>query len=115
MKVTDEKSPLLSSGACTAIGEIGRNGALPLPEGEGDAGDGEITKLSVVNNLLAIVRSGKENAKVYELLLYSRLSISQSRSSFQTTDISKINFLGVNFLVPENLLPGNLLWEMSVV
>ena len=86
MKVTDEKSPLLSSGACTAIGEIGRNGALPLPEGEGDAGDGEITKLSVVNNLLAIVRSGKENAKVYE---YCQLSISQSLSSFQTTDISK--------------------------
>ena len=68
MKVTDEKSPLLSSGACTAIGEIGRNGALPLPDGEGDGGDGEITKLSVVNNLLAIVRSGKENSKVCKSL-----------------------------------------------
>ena len=68
VKVTDEKSPLLSSGACTAIGEIGRNGALPLPDGEGDGGDGEITKLSVVNNLLAIVRSGKENSKVCKSL-----------------------------------------------
>ena len=95
VKVTDERSPLLSSGACTAIGEIGRNGALPLPDGEGDAGDGEITKLSVVNNLLAIVRSGKENTKVLlaayhkiwtsKQLLNSPLLAHPSRHYFQTS------------------------------
>lgn len=89
VKVIDEKSPLLSSGACTAIGEIGRNGALPLPEGEGDGGDGEITKLSVVNNLLAIVRSGKENAKSKEraALCLGQLCVGEEKFPHRKTAI----------------------------
>jgi len=64
VKVTDETSPLLGAGACQAIGEISRNAALPLPPGDESAGEGEITKLSLVKNLLAIIKSGKENTKV---------------------------------------------------
>lgn len=45
--------------ACTALGEIARNGALLIPaEGEG------FTKLSTVENLLARITSGKESTKV---------------------------------------------------
>lgn len=63
VKVTDETSPLLAAGACQAVGEIGRNAPLPLPPGDDSSGEGEITKLSLVKNLLAIIKSGKENTK----------------------------------------------------
>ncbi|XP_047434577.1 proteasome adapter and scaffold protein ECM29 [Mugil cephalus] len=57
----DSSSPLLAVAACTALGEIGRNGALLVPaEGEG------FTKLSTVENLLARIPSGKESAKMKE-------------------------------------------------
>lgn len=47
--------------ACTALGEVGRNGPLLIPaEGEG------FTKLSAVENLLARIPSGKESTKVPE-------------------------------------------------
>lgn len=50
---------LLTVAACTALGEIGRNGTLLIPaEGEG------FTKLSTVDNLLARIPSGKESTKV---------------------------------------------------
>jgi len=66
VKVADENSPLLCAGACQALGEIGRNAPLPLPPGSQET-QGEVTKLSVVNNLLAIIKSGKENTKVWTL------------------------------------------------
>ncbi|KAH3831754.1 hypothetical protein DPMN_105024 [Dreissena polymorpha] len=66
IKGADESSPLLVSGACQSLGEIGRNAPLTLPLGGGDASTEEITKLSVINNLLAIVKSGKENVKSKE-------------------------------------------------
>lgn len=55
-------SSILCSGACIALGEIGRNGALPLPNGsEDDTEDSEeVTKLSVVKSLLRLVQSIKE-------------------------------------------------------
>ncbi|XP_054635764.1 proteasome adapter and scaffold protein ECM29 isoform X2 [Dunckerocampus dactyliophorus] len=57
----DSSSGLLAVAACTALGEIGRNGALLIPsEGEG------LTKLSIVENLLARIPSGKESAKTKE-------------------------------------------------
>ncbi|XP_077575498.1 proteasome adapter and scaffold protein ECM29 [Stigmatopora nigra] len=57
----DNSSALLPLAACTALGEIGRNGALLIPaEGEG------LTKLSIVENLLARIPSGKESAKIKE-------------------------------------------------
>nr|XP_057941532.1 proteasome adapter and scaffold protein ECM29 isoform X2 [Doryrhamphus excisus] len=57
----DSSSGLLAVAACTALGEIGRNGPLLIPsEGEG------LTKLSIVENLLARIPSGKESAKTKE-------------------------------------------------
>lgn len=44
--------------ACTALGEIGRNGPLPIPsEGPG------FTKMQLVENLLARIPSSKETNK----------------------------------------------------
>ncbi len=55
----DSSSAMLTVAACTALGEIGRNGTLLIPaEGEG------FTKLSTVENLLARIPSGKESTKV---------------------------------------------------
>lgn len=55
----DSSTALLSVAACTAVGEIARNGTLLIPaEGEG------FTKLSIVENLLARITSGKESTKV---------------------------------------------------
>nr|XP_046268300.1 proteasome adapter and scaffold protein ECM29 [Scatophagus argus]XP_046268309.1 proteasome adapter and scaffold protein ECM29 [Scatophagus argus] len=57
----DSSSALLAIAACTALGEIGRNGTLLIPaEGEG------FTKLSIVENLLARIPSGKESTKMKE-------------------------------------------------
>ncbi|XP_078801492.1 proteasome adapter and scaffold protein ECM29 isoform X1 [Oryzias latipes] len=57
----DNSSALLTVAACTALGEIGRNAPLLIPaDGSG------CTKLSVVENLLARIPSGKESAKMKE-------------------------------------------------
>ncbi|XP_069812868.1 proteasome adapter and scaffold protein ECM29-like, partial [Dendropsophus ebraccatus] len=56
----DNGSPL-SVAAVTALGEIGRNGALPIP----DEGTG-FTKKQLVENLLARIPSGKETNKAKE-------------------------------------------------
>ncbi|XP_023685449.2 proteasome adapter and scaffold protein ECM29 [Paramormyrops kingsleyae] len=57
----DSNSPILTVAACTALGEVGRNGALLIPsEGEG------FTKLYVVDNLLSRIPSGKESTKMKE-------------------------------------------------
>lgn len=57
----DSSSAMLTVAACTALGEIGRNGPLLIPaEGEG------FTKLSTVENLLARIPSGKESTKMKE-------------------------------------------------
>uniref|UniRef100_A0A7M4FB64 Ecm29 proteasome adaptor and scaffold n=1 Tax=Crocodylus porosus TaxID=8502 RepID=A0A7M4FB64_CROPO len=57
----DSTSPLLVVAACTALGEIGRNGPLPIPnEGSG------FTKLYLVESLLARIPSSKETNKLKE-------------------------------------------------
>uniref|UniRef100_A0A4W6G6E7 Ecm29 proteasome adaptor and scaffold n=1 Tax=Lates calcarifer TaxID=8187 RepID=A0A4W6G6E7_LATCA len=57
----DSSSALLAVAACIALGEIGRNGTLLIPaEGEG------FTKLSIVENLLTRIPSGKESTKMKE-------------------------------------------------
>ncbi|KFP77947.1 Proteasome-associated protein ECM29, partial [Acanthisitta chloris] len=54
----DSSSPFLVVAACTALGEIGRNGPLPIPsEGTG------FTKLQLVESLLARIPSSKETNK----------------------------------------------------
>ncbi|GAB1288538.1 Proteasome adapter and scaffold protein ECM29 [Apodemus speciosus] len=57
----DSTSPLLAIAACTALGEIGRNGPLPIPsEGSG------FTKLRLVESLLNRIPSSKETNKMKE-------------------------------------------------
>uniref|UniRef100_A0A8C2YS99 Ecm29 proteasome adaptor and scaffold n=1 Tax=Chinchilla lanigera TaxID=34839 RepID=A0A8C2YS99_CHILA len=57
----DSTSPLLAIAACTALGEIGRNGPLPIPsEGAG------FTKLHLVESLLNRIPSSKETNKMKE-------------------------------------------------
>ncbi|XP_066506566.1 proteasome adapter and scaffold protein ECM29 isoform X3 [Hoplias malabaricus] len=57
----DSGSSLLTVAAVTALGEIARNGELLIPvEGDG------FTKLSLVDNLLARIPSGKETSKMKE-------------------------------------------------
>lgn len=63
----DSGSALLALAACTALGEIARNGPLPI-SAEGDG----FTKLSMVKNLLARIPSGKESTKVKSELLKCR-------------------------------------------
>lgn len=59
----ESSSALLALAACTALGEIARNGPLLISaEGEG------FTKLSMVENLLARIPSGKEGTKVFVFL-----------------------------------------------
>uniref|UniRef100_A0A4W3HWX3 Ecm29 proteasome adaptor and scaffold n=1 Tax=Callorhinchus milii TaxID=7868 RepID=A0A4W3HWX3_CALMI len=59
-----DASPSLAMAACTAIGEIGRNGALPMPsEGPG------FTKLYVVETLLTKIPSSKESNKMKERIV----------------------------------------------
>ncbi|KGL72686.1 Proteasome-associated protein ECM29, partial [Tinamus guttatus] len=54
----DSTSPFIVVAACTALGEIGRNGPLPIPsEGAG------FTKLQLVESLLARIPSSKETNK----------------------------------------------------
>ncbi|XP_038626132.1 proteasome adapter and scaffold protein ECM29 isoform X2 [Tachyglossus aculeatus] len=57
----DSATPLLVVAACTALGEIGRNGPLPIPsEGSG------FTKLHLVESLLTRIPSSKETNKMKE-------------------------------------------------
>ncbi|EDO42544.1 predicted protein, partial [Nematostella vectensis] len=56
--------PSLSCVVCDAVGEIGRNGPLPLPDGQESEGHQSCT-LSVVNKLVDLLQNAKEN-KVQE-------------------------------------------------
>ena len=51
---------LLMSAACLALGELGRNGPLPLPN------EGEKSKQSLFKRLLEIVKSSKISIKIKE-------------------------------------------------
>ncbi|KAG8455024.1 hypothetical protein GDO86_001298 [Hymenochirus boettgeri] len=57
----ENASPLLVVAAITALGEIGRNGSLPIPDE-----DLEFSKKTLVENLLARIPSGKETNKAKE-------------------------------------------------
>uniref|UniRef100_A0A8C5KUG8 Ecm29 proteasome adaptor and scaffold n=1 Tax=Jaculus jaculus TaxID=51337 RepID=A0A8C5KUG8_JACJA len=57
----DSTSPILAIAACTALGEIGRNGPLPIrSDGSG------FTKLHLVESLLSRIPSSKETNKMKE-------------------------------------------------
>uniref|UniRef100_A0A3Q3WNZ9 Uncharacterized protein n=1 Tax=Mola mola TaxID=94237 RepID=A0A3Q3WNZ9_MOLML len=61
IKTIGISSALLAVAACTALGEIARNGPLLIPtDGEG------FSKMSMVENLLARIPSGKESTKMKE-------------------------------------------------
>ena len=59
----DNQQVLAMSAGCLALGEIGRNGALPFPE---KSGEEENTKQSIVDKLISMVKSGKISMKVRE-------------------------------------------------
>ena len=52
---------LLQGAACTALGEIGRQGPLPLAD---EADKKATSKLSIVTDMIEKVQSTKENPKV---------------------------------------------------
>lgn len=82
----DSSSALLAVAACTALGEIARNGPLLIPaEGEG------LTKLSVVENLLARIPSGKESMKV------TRAKRKCSLCHFTLTEKKLLLFISIHF------------------
>ncbi|KAK3507508.1 hypothetical protein QTP70_027439 [Hemibagrus guttatus] len=60
----DSTTALLTIAAVTALGEISRNGELLIPS-EGDG----FSKLSLVENLLARITSGKESSKMKERVI----------------------------------------------
>jgi len=60
----DDAQPVLSTAACTALGEIGRSGVLPLPNES--SSPKAISKLSIVENLIKKTNSVKEHPKVRE-------------------------------------------------
>lgn len=49
---------------CLALGEMGRNSPLVLPPGAEKDAEGEMSKLSIVNTLLKMLKSSKESNKV---------------------------------------------------
>ncbi|XP_058950151.2 proteasome adapter and scaffold protein ECM29 isoform X1 [Pocillopora verrucosa] len=71
VKLLNSRNALISCSACHAIGEIGRNGPLPLPAGlekmEQDVATGpaatedHVSKLTVVEKLLDTLENSKEN------------------------------------------------------
>ncbi|GAB6029010.1 hypothetical protein CHUAL_004798 [Chamberlinius hualienensis] len=58
-------SQLIVSSACTSLGEIGRHGSFPLPDGS-ITDLNSLTKLSVVRRLVDLVKSSKQQDNVYE-------------------------------------------------
>lgn len=66
IKTATELNVTLVSSACLSLGEISRNMALPLPSGEESDNEGEITKMSILNMLLKLIKSSSQNNKVKE-------------------------------------------------
>ncbi|ESP05333.1 hypothetical protein LOTGIDRAFT_103320 [Lottia gigantea] len=56
----------LSSAACIALGEIGRNGSLPLPSGGDGDNQGQITIMSVIKHFLSILQKSDHSNKMKE-------------------------------------------------
>ncbi|XP_023933323.1 proteasome-associated protein ECM29 homolog [Lingula anatina] len=72
-KNLDSRDVAMVMGACTAIGEVGRNGSLPVADGEvkekaedSAVKDETVTKLSIVDCLISKVQATKEPMKVRE-------------------------------------------------
>ena len=60
VKLIDDRNTLISCAACNAVGEIGRGGALPLPDGH------------------AVTQQGKDKGRVYAGDIYSAIVVRQS-------------------------------------
>ena len=61
----DNSHNMILSAACLALAELGKSGPLPLQD-QSEVEDDPNTKLFLVNKLLALVKSGKNNMKVRE-------------------------------------------------
>lgn len=59
----DNSHQLLVTGACVALGEVGRCGKLPLPVGEVGSSDSQMTLYSVVDKLVKKLNAQKEPNK----------------------------------------------------
>ena len=83
----------LKCAVCIALGVITKSTALPLPAGgEGDTAE-EVTKLSLVNKLIGMIKTAKETNKVSVLLAY--VCVFNSLSYWREVDsISVISFDG---------------------
>lgn len=69
IQTATELNVTLVSSACLSLGEISRNMALPLPPGEESDSEGEVTKMSILNMLLKLIKSSSQNNKVHELCM----------------------------------------------
>ena len=67
VKLLDNGQPVMVMGACVSLGEIGRNGPLPLPSESQNKSD--TSKLAIVDNLVAKVKASKTHSKVCGLSL----------------------------------------------
>ena len=61
MSLLDEENALLVEGACDALGEIGRRGALPVPDNSDDTDI--VTKLTIVTKVVEKVKPQEKVAK----------------------------------------------------
>ena len=67
LKSASETTATMTGSACIAIGEMGRNAALLLPSGGENNSEGEITKLSLVEMLLKMIKTSNQPNKVLVL------------------------------------------------
>ena len=61
---------MLNLGACTALGEIGRNCPLPVPD-SGDK-DKQPTKKSVIDRLVSTVQTIKSNVSIKVIIVHNK-------------------------------------------
>lgn len=83
IKTATELNVTLVSSACLSLGEISRNMALPLPSGEESDNEGEITKMSILNMLLKLIKSSSQNNKVPGLCMFGADILNEPGSIIQ--------------------------------
>lgn len=85
IQTATELNVTLVSSACLSLGEITRNMALPLPPGEESDSEGEVTKMSILNMLLKLIKSSSQNNKVPELCMCGADTLNQTWFNHSTT------------------------------
>ncbi len=75
-ELLESSHAVMVCGACTALGEVGRCGALPL-QNESEDKDAT-TKLSIIEKLISKVQSTKENGKVSVTFVLAEVPLTRS-------------------------------------